>query len=163
MQKKDVNGRLLVTYTTMKSDSSGNPTSFSVSATGQCTSSSVASESFSISNKFVPFRTISLSKSNVVEVISVRDSEGNDYFEVDALTRDTVYKKRNKILILIEDLVEESLSLVPAPRRFISITDINSRKTRLRFGGGSAESKLMTILCQIRLTFLFPCMAKEKH
>ncbi len=137
--KKDVSGNLSCKYVAMKSDSQGNPTSFSVYKNGMCTSSAVATESFSIDNNFKPFRTISLAKNNVVEVITVRDSEGNDYYEVDALTRDTVFRRELNTQY-DRDNVEESLSLIPAPRRFISITDINSRKTRLRFGGGSAES-----------------------
>ena len=137
--KRDVNGNLGCKYVVMKSDSQGNPTSFSVNKRGMCTSSSVTSESFSVDNTFKPFRTISLSKNNVIEIITVRDAEGNDYFEVDALTRDTVYRREINTQY-DRDMVSESLSLVPAPRRFISITDINSRKTRIRFGGGSAES-----------------------
>jgi hypothetical protein len=137
--KKDVNGNLNCNYVVMKSDASGNPSSFSVYKSGICTSSAVSVESFSIDNTFKPFRTISLANSNVVEVISVRDAEGNDYYEVDALTRDTVFKREFNNHY-DRDYVEESLSLIPAPRRFISITDINSRKTKIRFGGGSAES-----------------------
>ena len=137
--EKSVNGELVAKFVTMKSNAQGNPTSFSVTRKGICTSSAVASETFSIENTFKPFRTLSLSKNNVVEIISVRDAEGNDYFEVDALTRDTVFRRMTN-RDYDRDSVEESLHLIPAPRRFIAITDINSRKTRLRFGGGSAES-----------------------
>ena len=137
--KKDINGKLYAEFITMKSDSEGNPTTFSVFSKGMCTSSILITETFSIPNKFLPFRTISLSKPNVVEIVTVRDLEGNDYYEVDALTRDTVYR-REVNTSKDRDLVEETLSLVPAPRRFITLTDINSRKSRLRFGGGSAMS-----------------------
>lgn len=134
--ERDVNGKLRCKYVTMKSDDSGNPTTFSVSKGGICTSSTVTSETFSISNKFIPFRTISLSKASVVEVISVVDAEGNNYYQVENLAQDTVYRSELNS-DYDRDSVSEVLSLRNADRRFVVSTDINSRKSSLRFGGGS--------------------------
>lgn len=134
--ERNVNGKLLCKYVTMKSDDSGNPTTFSVNKSGMCTSSTVTSETFSISNKFIPFRTISLSKANVVEVISVVDAEGNNYYQVENLAQDTVYRCEVNSDYDRES-VSEVLSLRNAERRFVVSTDINSRKSSLRFGGGS--------------------------
>lgn len=139
MGKTYSNGELYASYTVMKSDSSGIPTSFSVKRSALCVSSSTYNEQFTISNTFKSFRTITLSNANVSEIISVVDAEGNEYYEVDALTQDTVFKRVINISGDSE-LVPENLELIPAPRRFITQTSNITKKTTLRFGGGSAES-----------------------
>lgn len=139
MGKTYASGELYASYTVMKSDSSGTPTSFSLKRSALCVSSSTYNEQFTISNTFKSFRTITLSNANVSEIVSVVDVEGNEYYEVDALTQDTVFKR---VINLSGDseLVPENLELIPAPRRFITQTSNITKKTTLRFGGGSAES-----------------------
>ena len=123
----------------MKTDTDGNPTTFAVKKTGLCSSAITMSETFTIPDTTVPFRTISLSGPNVSEITSVRDTDGNQYYEVEALTQDVVYKRvsnnRND-----SGYVSESIELIPAPYRFISFTTRGSLKTTIRFGGGSADS-----------------------
>ncbi|MAH43364.1 hypothetical protein CL614_06660 [archaeon] len=135
----NANGSLKASYSTMKTDSSGNPTSFSIKQSGMCTSSTTAVEKFSIPDKFKPFRTITLSNPSVSEIISVEDTEGNSYYEVESLTQDTVFKK-----VLNtgydKDEVAENLELISAPRRFITESSQITKKTKIRFGGGTAES-----------------------
>ena len=46
-----------------------------------------------MSNSYVPFRTITLNSTNVSDIISVRDSDLNEYYEVESLTQDTVFKR----------------------------------------------------------------------
>jgi len=139
MGERKFSGSLYASYVTMKTDDSGNPTSFSVMRSGKCVSATTSSETFAIPNRFKPFRTIILKKANVNEVISIIDSEGNEYYEVDSLSQDTVYKR---ILNLSNDKddVSESIELIPAPRRFITEASVVTRKTTVRFGGGSALS-----------------------
>lgn len=139
MGEKKRNGDLYASYVTMKTDNAGNPTSFSTMRSGKCISSTTTTETFTISNQFKPFRTISPKKSNVNEIISVSDSEGNEYFEVNNLTQDTVFKR---VLNTGSDSDEapESIELIPAPRRFISSTSNITKKTTIRFGGGSSLS-----------------------
>jgi hypothetical protein len=139
MGEKKKSGEFYADYNTMKSDSDGNPTSFAVKRSGLCVSSTEYSETFSIPNKFKPFRTITLSKSHISEIISITDTEGNEYYEVDSLSQDTVFKR---IINISDDsdLVPENLELIPAPRRFISNSSNITKKTTVRFGGGLAES-----------------------
>lgn len=139
MGQKKKNGDFLASYVTMKTDASGNPVSFSVMRSGQCISSTNTTETFSISNQFKPFRTISLKKSNVNEIISIKDSDGNEYYEVNNLTQDTVFKRVSNIGI-DKDEAAESIELIPAPRRFVSSTSNITKKTTVRFGGGSSLS-----------------------
>jgi len=137
MAEKRMNGTFFATYAVMKKDSAGNPSTFSVMRKGLCVSSSVKTESFPISNTFKSFRTITLTSTNVNEIISVFDSEGNEYYEVESLLQDTVFRRAENTAEDREE-VEESLQLIPAARRFISTTSVRTRKTTLRFGGGSS-------------------------
>jgi hypothetical protein len=139
MGELDSAGNIVAQYATMTSDSNGNPKSFSVKKSGTCVSASTYVESFSIPNKFKQFRTITLGSANVSEIVSIVDAEGNEYYEVQSLTQDTVFRR----VINIsgdQDIVPENLELIPAPRRFISTTSNITKKTSVRFGGGSALS-----------------------
>lgn len=137
--KKNEAGNIVAEYSPMKTDSSGVPKSFALKLSGRCTSGLTLSESFSIKDSFSPFLTLSLSGPNISEIVSVKDSSGNEYYEVDALTQDTVYKRViNKSYD--SDKVSESIEVQPAPYRFIKSTSRNTGKTTLRFGGGDALS-----------------------
>lgn len=140
---KDSQGTLLVVkdgnYSTMKKDSAGNPTTFSVKMTGLCSSGLIESAAFKMTDEFKPFRQIVLPGKNVSEIIAVFDTDNNEYFEVDSLTQDTVYKRvQNKDKD--NDLVSENIEMRPAPYRFITSTSRKTGKTTLTFGGGSALS-----------------------
>ena len=93
----------------------GEFTLFHMRKTGLCTSGKTTTESFSIPNEFVPFRTLTLSSQDIGEIISVKDSDGNEFFQVDALTQDTVYK-RVVNLDSDRDEVPENLEVVLATR-----------------------------------------------
>lgn len=119
-------------------DANNNPTSYIMSRSGVCISGFRTEESFSIGN-FAPFKTYTLSRENVSEIIRVVDDQGNEYYEVENLTEDTVYKALPN---MSDDdlLVREMIMPIPAPFRFTKETSLENRLTTLRFGGGSAES-----------------------
>ena len=104
-----------------------------------CTSGTTSSESFSMSNSYVPFRTITLNSTNVSDIISVRDSDLNEYYEVESLTQDTVFK-RFKNAGGDRDIVPENLEITPAPRRYTKEYSRITGKTTLRFGSGDADT-----------------------
>lgn len=106
---------------------------------GTCVSGNITSEVFTINNSFVPFRTLSLKNADVSTILSVMDSDGNEYYEVENLSQDTVFKSFNNYK-RVEDGVESNLSVVPAPYRFITKTDIRTRTTRIQFGSGRASN-----------------------
>jgi len=119
-------------------DANNNPTAFIMSRKGTALSGNRQVESFSIGN-FEAFKKFTLSKENVTEVISVSDSQGNKYYEVEYLTQDTVFQaliNRNDD----NELVQENLAIIPAPYRFIKRTDIQTRLTSLTFGGSGAST-----------------------
>jgi hypothetical protein len=135
----DQNGSLIAQYKIFTQDALGNPTRFVVRAIGFCSSGRVASENFTIGIDFVPFRTITLTNQNVSEIISVSDLDNNQYYEVDSLTHDVVYKAVQNSTS-DSDTVEDALTIIPAPRRFTTSTSRVTGKTTLTFGSGNASS-----------------------
>lgn len=136
--EKTSDGILLASVKISKKDANNNPTAFILSRQGVAISGTRQVESFSTGN-FEAFKRFALSKENVTEIISVTDSQGNSYYEVDYLTQDTVFKG---MLNKNEDneLVKENLSLTLAPYRFIKNTNLQTRLTTLVFGGGSSST-----------------------
>lgn len=137
MRKKDYQGNLLATITP-NSITNGTISDFIVEAEGYCTSAKFTIENFFIANSIVPFRTITLSNSNVHSIDYIRDSDGDEYYEVDSLTQDTVFLKEiNSRKDL--DLVPYRLKMLPAPRRFVKSTSTTSGLTTIRFGSGDED------------------------
>ena len=130
-------GELRASYVIGNVDASGNPTTFLVKRNVACVSGQVSSESFKISTNPVPFFTLSLSKTDISEILNIVDDSGNQYYEVQALSQDTVFKTFPNLSSDSEE-VPRSIEVIPAPRRFISTSDPLTRLTTLQFGGGNA-------------------------
>ena len=136
--KKDSTGNLLAKVTP-NSTLNGSIFDFSVELEGYCTSARFTVESFPISNNRVPFRTITLGNSNVHSIDYIRDTSGDEYYEVDSLTQDTVFlKELNSRKDM--DLVPYRLKMVPAPRRYIKIKSSITGLTTIRFGSGDEDT-----------------------
>lgn len=118
--------------------SSGTIISKILKKTAICISGSETVDTFDI-GVFKQFRTITLSQSNVSQIISVTDDFGNIYYEVDNLSHDVVYK--NTLNTSLNDsLVKDSLKVIPAPYRYVANTSLTDKKITLTFGGGTADS-----------------------
>jgi hypothetical protein len=116
----------------------GNVVSKILKKQGLCSSGNQVTETFTI-GEFQPFRKITLTQSNVTQILRVADSLGNIYYEVDSLTHDVVY--RNVLNPGTEaGLVKDNLKVIPAPYRFIKSVSLSDRKTTLTFGGGTADN-----------------------
>lgn len=137
--KKKSDGGFAATLQVGLRQTDGTPRTFIMVASGLCISGTETNETFSIGGTFVPFRELTLSNANVTEIISVVDGYGNTYEHVGALTHDVVY--RNVLNMSSDnDLVKDTIKVVPAPYRYISNVDLASRRTTLTFGGGSADT-----------------------
>jgi len=91
-------------------------------------------ESFVIT-EFRKFKTIELADADVIEVISVTDSEGNEWIEVDYLAQDWVFDGTTNDATDSED-VPFVLKVVSVPRRFERSWNPSTKKTSLIFGSG---------------------------
>jgi hypothetical protein len=129
-------GTLVANVVIGNRDASNNPTTFLLSLKGICISGFRQADSFSVGN-FEAFKRFTLSKENVTEVIRITDNLGNEYYEVDYLTQDTVYKAIPNTT-RDNDLVNDHIIPIPAPYRFVKQTALQTRLTSLIFGGGSA-------------------------
>jgi len=132
-------GIYLATYSVGQNNSDGTPANYIMKREVLCVSGTVSIESFEISNSPKPFRKITLSKQDVSEVIYVRDSAGNNYYQVESLTQDVVFqaiKNQDKD----GDMVTSNLEIIPAPFRYTGATDFRTRKYVLQFGSGDADS-----------------------
>ena len=68
----------------------GVPIRYAIKAYGQVVSGDLRVEQFPI-GRFMRFRRLNISDPNVIEIISVVDTEGREYFEVDHLSQNTIY------------------------------------------------------------------------
>jgi hypothetical protein len=128
-------GNLVATIIVGDVDEDGQPITFILSRDVFAVSGKIYVESYTFGSQFVPYRTISLSNPSVTEIISVVDSDGDDWYEVESLTQDTAYVG---IVNTNEDgnIVKKNLSIVPAPKRFMTSVNLQSRSTTLMFGSG---------------------------
>lgn len=136
--KKDSDGQYIATVEIAERDSGNLPSSFFMKLKGLCISGQIGTESFTFAG-FEPFKTYTLTRENVTQIISVVDNYGNTYYEVDNLANDTVYLKTRN-LNSDADEVESSLQIQAAPYRYVKINSISTGLMTLRFGGGNAET-----------------------
>jgi len=117
----------------------GAPTHFVIRAQGRAVSGRIGRDRFRLGS-FKRFRKIALGVGRVNNVVSVYDTEGHRYYEVDNLSQDVVYKAiRNTTAT--RATVPNILKPMPVARRFT--TEFANGKTFLQFGYGS-DSELST-------------------
>lgn len=130
-------GNLRAAYVIGDTDASGNPTNFIMKRNVDCHSGRVITENFTMGSDTAPFPTVTLSNADVSEVLRVVDSEGHEYYEVQTLSQDTVFRTFPNFSTDSEE-VPRSLEVIPAGRRFVHNLDVVSRKSTVQFGGGSS-------------------------
>tara|TARA_Y100001970_G_scaffold294352_1_gene451285 strand:- start:7688 stop:9532 length:1845 start_codon:yes stop_codon:yes gene_type:complete len=137
--EKDKDGNFLYESVVVETDDAGTPTSYVIMRDGLCLSGVRKEWKTSIPNIHKAFRTLTLPDENVTDIVSVKDSDGNIYYEVESLSQDTVFKK---IINLTEDSdsVGYNLEVIPAPYRFVRSYDYNTKLTTIRFGSGNAKT-----------------------
>lgn len=122
---------------------SGTPTHYAIKTYGNVVSGALSSEFVEV-GEFSKFKKIQLEELDISEIVSVVDSEGNEYFEVDYLSQNVIYKgvtNRAKTFgnetfsYQTGDQAAEILKPVVVPRRFI--VNRNRRSTELVFGMSS--------------------------
>lgn len=112
----------------------GRPLFYAVKAIGQVISGVVATETITI-GAYERFRKINLAQLDIVEILSVIDSEGNEYYETDYLSQNVIYKSITNSNPSDAVLAKEILKPFMVPRRFV--VERNLRDTVLQFGASS--------------------------
>ena len=132
------NGEIVAEYRVLERNADSTPKTFALKVTGVCTSGRTYQENFPVAGR-QSFLNIALSQPNLSQVLSVSDSNGNDYYEVESLTHDTVFI-RDSNLFDDDTEVEDSLAVISAPYRFVASTDAATGQTSLVFGAGNSQS-----------------------
>lgn len=128
----DTNNEVVVAE---RDDTTGRPTRFAVKAFGRVISGKTSVLSRTVGS-FVPFQKIRLNNNNIIEIISVTDSNNNEYFEVPNLAQDTIYRQvpnNGPDKAYVKYLLQPKST----PRRFEVLREQGA--VYLRFGYGSEE------------------------
>ena len=124
-------------------DTTGNPTHYVIKAYGEVMSGFIREDTIDI-DSYQRFRTVEVPDDDIAEIISVYDSEGNQYYEVDYLSQNLIYRgvtnRSNTLASQIKsyatgDQASEILKPLVVPRRFV--VERRRRRTFLTFGSGT--------------------------
>ena len=112
---------------------------------------SVRAQSGNVTTEFITinaaekYKRIALANTDVTEIISCVDSDGNDWYEVPFLAQDTVFTDSENTTKTDPDLASQSdqapylLKLLKTSRRFTTFIREDGR-TEMRFGAGISDS-----------------------
>lgn len=114
----------------------GTPTYYAVKSFGRVVSGVLKSTDVAI-GEFKRFTKINLDISNVSEVVSIRDAEGHEYYEVDFLSQNTIYRSITNRDSGTQEQANMILKPYVAARRFTA--DIFPDNVELQFGSGKEE------------------------
>lgn len=104
-------------YVVARTNDVGNPTYYAVKIYVPIISGEITSTTIAVNN-FIKFNKIALSDANIAEIISVFDSENNEYYEVPSLSQNVIYRSvLNKDSI--NSLTKYSIKPISAIRRFV--------------------------------------------
>ena len=111
----------------------GAPTFFAIKAYGNVVSGFFKRESIQVGD-FERFKLIELESANVAEIVSISDSEGNEYYEVENLSQDIIYRE-----IPNNNYKNDNTPSVIKPflvsRKFVTFTE--RTRTFIQFGSGN--------------------------
>ena len=116
-------------------DNLGNIVRLLLTKKGICTSGKIAEESFDLPSDAGKFLKIDIINQEITNIVSVVDEDFNEYYEVDFLSQDVVYKK-----VKNSEDGEDYISIQPAPYRYVIEENYDTGITSLRFGNGDAYS-----------------------
>ena len=118
-------------------NSTGKPTSYVIKGFGQVISGEIRQQTFTIGG-YERFLSLKIKDENVAEVLRIIDSESHEYFEVNYLSQDVVFRE----LINRDSLTSVDAPLImkpfPVPRRFV--VEQLKNETILQFGYGTADN-----------------------
>ena len=123
---------------------SGVPTKFLLKKQVKAQSGTIVTEYFSFSSA-EKYSQIKLSNVDVIEIISCIDSDGNTWYEVDSLARDTIFEDmennidNDPVSAADGQTAPYILKLKKTSRRFTTFIDGND-KIVLRFGAGISDN-----------------------
>tara|TARA_R100000152_G_C6774855_1_gene202873 strand:- start:103 stop:1899 length:1797 start_codon:yes stop_codon:yes gene_type:complete len=113
----------------------GAPTSYGIRAQGNVVSGKLGQQTITV-GAYERFKKITLRDPNIVEIISIFDAEGNQYYEVEYLAQDMVYKEISNDNFK-NDNVPSILKPMLVSRKFVA--EYTRNGYTLQFGSGDAS------------------------
>tara|TARA_Y100001938_G_scaffold133874_1_gene193706 strand:- start:1655 stop:3454 length:1800 start_codon:yes stop_codon:yes gene_type:complete len=118
-------------------ETNGGVTYYAIRGHGQVSSGTLRSvEADLTDSKYIKFRKVKVGDSTISEIVKVTDSEGNEYYEVDYLSQETVLLETTNPTAR-EDGVRSIMKPFVTARRFVVEQD--NTGTYLQFGFGSDD------------------------
>jgi len=120
------------------------PTKYLLKKSCKAVSGTEKTETFEFTNA-VAYDQVKLGNGPVLEIISVKDSDGNDWYEVESLAQDIIYDdventaEFDENLAAYNETVPYILKLIRTQKRYKTKIDID-KKTILQFGSGTATA-----------------------
>jgi len=121
-------------------NTTNSPLNYVIRAQGRAVSGQTSYKEISI-GAFEKFLKVDLNTRNVAEVLSVIDTEGHEYVEVDHLSQNVIYKAITNTNTSTNGAVRSIMKAVPVARRFV--VEPAADTTFLQFGYGS-DSELLS-------------------
>lgn len=118
-------------------NTTGNPTYFAIKAFGQLVSGQRRQQTTTV-EEYQRFRRIKVDDDNISEILSIKDSQGNEYYQVDYLTQDVIVQEFQNTSDN-RQAVPFIMKLKPVPRRFVTEFTVEG-ETFVQFGYGSEEN-----------------------
>ena len=116
--------------------SNGLPTHYIIKAVGRVVSGRLVAKNVTV-GEFKKFNKILLGDSNVSEILECTDKEGHEYYEVEHLAQDVIYREIPNNDSSTREAAPMLLKPTAVPRRFVVERD--KSQTHLMFGYGSEE------------------------
>jgi len=118
----------------------GAPTSYAVRARGAAVAGYFGSQSIRIGN-YTPYRSIVLGDTNITEILTLHDSSGNEYFEVEYLSQDMIFREVSN-----KDYKESNVPSILKPylvSRKFAVSRLSGGRTVLEFAAGKADEPVV--------------------
>jgi hypothetical protein len=143
----DSTDREIVVYQT--DNITGDPTFYLIKKYVQAISATKVTNTFTFGT-YQPFQTIDLQETNIIQIVDVRDSNGNKWYEVPYLAQEMVFieqpntEANDPDLYQFKTSVSYVLKTIKTPKRFVAKVNSDSTTT-LQFGSGdpSASDELL--------------------
>ena len=114
----------------------GLPTHYIIKATGKVVSGAMNRQFLKVGN-FKKFNRLDLGQGDIAEIIQIVDKEGHEWYEVEHLSQDVVFREVRNGDSSTSDAAPALLKPMSVPRRFVVERERGS--TYIQFGYGSEE------------------------
>ena len=120
---------------------SGSPTKFLLKKKVKVESGNVTTERFTFGSS-EKYKEIKLGNSDIIEIISCVDTDGNNWYEVESLAKDTIFEDVENNMITLTSVGRGSPYILKLKKHLVDLQHINQDdETLIRFGYGVSDNR----------------------